>query len=101
MTGRLPPPRWSGLRAADLAELLSTEVMNPEDAATYLGLARNSIEYAAYRKRIPYVHYGAHKLFTKADLDDYARNRGRGRQSGLQPVEPIRVEPGGRSRGND
>jgi hypothetical protein len=62
------------------------------DAAVFLGLAKNSIEYAAYRKRIPFVQYGAKKLFTRADLMDYARNRGRGRDSRLEAVEPLVVD---------
>jgi hypothetical protein len=71
-------------RAVDLAALLGKEVYDAEDAARFLGIARNSIEYAAYRKRIPYVQYGAKKLFTRADLMDYATNRGRGRESALE-----------------
>ena len=78
-------------RAADLAELLSTEILDASDAATFLGIARNSIEYAAYRKRIPFVQYGAKKLFTRTDLMDYARNRGRGRDSKLDDQKAIVV----------
>jgi hypothetical protein len=84
--------RWRGVRAADLAELLFNEVMDVEDAARYLGIARNSMEYAAYRKRVPFVHYAAKKLFTRADLDDYALSRGRGRRSELQTVDPFVVK---------
>jgi len=80
------------LRAAQLAELLTTEVFDAEDAAKFLGLARNSIEYAAYRKRIPFVQYGAKKLFCRADLLDYASNRGRGRDSKLENVDSIVVK---------
>jgi hypothetical protein len=80
-------------RAAQLAELLSTEILDAEDAARFLGLARNSIEYAAYRKRIPFVQYGAKKLFCRADLQDYASNRGRGRDSRLETVPGIVVRP--------
>lgn len=72
------------LRAEALAELLSTEILDADDAARFLGIARNSIEYAAYRHRIPYVQYGAKKLFTREDLLDYNRNRGRGRESRLE-----------------
>lgn len=82
---------WYGLRAKDLAEMLATEVLDAADAARFLGIARNSIEYAAYRHRIPYVQYGAKKLFTRADLEDYAMNRGRGRESRLGAVEPTIV----------
>jgi hypothetical protein len=75
---------YDDFRAADLAELLSTEILDASDAAAFLGIARNSIEYAAYRHRIAFVQYGAKKLFTRKDLMDYAANRGRGRDSHLQ-----------------
>lgn len=71
-------------RAEDLARQLSNDIFDAEDAARLLGIARNSIEYAAYRHRIPYVQYGAKKLFTKADLMDYNSKRGRGRESKLE-----------------
>lgn len=71
-------------RAEDLAKQLSNDIFDASDAAKLLGIARNSIEYAAYRKRIPYVQYGAKKLFTRADLMDYASKRGRGRDSKLE-----------------
>lgn len=77
-------------RAEDLANLLSRDIFDAEDAARFLGIARNSIEYAAYRKRIPYVQYGAKKLFTRADLQEYMRNRGRGRDSRLEDA-PVHV----------
>lgn len=83
----------AGFRAADLAKLLSDQIMDAEDAARFLGLARNSIEYAAYRRRIPYVQYGAKKLFTRDDLTDYAGSRGRGRDSRLQDAPVIVVKP--------
>lgn len=70
--------------AEQLADLLSKEIFDAEDAARFLGIARNSIEYAAYRRRIPYVAYGAKKLFTRQDLLDYASKRGRGRDSKLE-----------------
>ncbi len=87
------------LRAAEAAELLSTEILDAEDAARLLKIERNSIEYAAYRKRIPYIQYGAKKLFTRADLLDYAAHRGRGRESKLteQPVFVVKPSPVGRS----
>jgi hypothetical protein len=75
-------------RAPDLAKLLSTEIMDKSDAAAFLGIAKGSLEYAAYRKRIPFVQYGAKKLFTRADLMDYARNRGHGKTSRLETVAP-------------
>jgi len=77
-------------RADDLAALLSKDIFDAEDAAKFLGIARNSIEYAAYRNRIPYVQYGAKKLFTRADLVDYRSNRGRGRESRLEDA-PVHV----------
>ena len=77
-------------RAEDLAALLSKEILDAEDAAKFLGIARNSIEYAAYRHRIPYVQYGAKKLFTRADLMEYNSNRGRGRDSRLEDA-PVHV----------
>lgn len=79
-------------RAEDLAKQLSNDIFDAEDAARLLGIARNSIEYAAYRRRIPYVQYGAKKLFTRADLMDYASNRGRGRESKLQDAKVFVVK---------
>lgn len=90
--GSGPSDQFTGLRATDLAALLSTQIFDPEDAARYLGIARNSVEYAAYRHRLPYVQYGAKKLFTKADLDDYRLLRGKGRESKLETVESVTVE---------
>jgi len=58
-------------------------------------VARNSIEYATYRHRIPYVQYGAKKLFARTDLVDYAANRGRGRDSKLQDAPHFVVKPAG------
>ncbi len=84
--------RLAGLRAADLGKLLSTVVFDVDGAARYLSVARNSVEYAAYRKRIPFVQMHGKKLFCKADLDDYIANRGRGRDSKLHDVQPVRVE---------
>lgn len=84
--------------AAELAYLLSTEVFDAEQAAEYLGIARNSIEYAAYRKRIAYVAWAGKKLFVRADLDAYVAQRGKGRGSHLRGVEPIAVEDTHRKR---
>lgn len=78
----------SKFRAVDLAKLLSTEVMDTADAASFLGIAKASLEYAAYRGRIAFVRYGNKKLFTRQDLTDYANNRGRGKESRLETVEP-------------
>lgn len=77
-------------RAEDAAELMSKVIYDAEDAARFLGIARNSIEYAAYRHRIPYIQYGAKKLFTKDDLLEYNSRRGRGRESKLED-EPVFV----------
>jgi hypothetical protein len=82
----------SDFRATDLARLLGSEVLDADDAAQLLGIERGSLEYAAYRKRIAYVQYGAKKLFARADLLDYRAKSGRGRESQLQPVEPIVVK---------
>ena len=82
-------------RAAELAAMLSKEVFDADDAAEFLHIERGSLEYAAYRKRIPYVQYGAKKLFTRADLMDYRSKSGRGRESQLEAVEPIVVKAGG------
>ena len=82
-------------RAEDLAAMLSKDVFDADDAAAMLGIERGSLEYATYRKRIPYVQYGSKKLFTRADLMDYRARSGRGRESRLEPVEPIVVKPSG------
>lgn len=79
-------------RAADLAALLSKEVCDAEDAAHFLGIARNSLEYACYRKRLAYVQYGAKKLFCRLDLMDYASKRGRGRESQLEDALAVIVK---------
>ena len=81
------------LTAEDLAELLSREILDAEDAAAFLGIARNSLEYAVQRSRIAYVQYGSKKLFTRADLLDYRRRRGRGRNSRLGPATHWVVKP--------
>lgn len=86
----MAPTNKKEFRAEDLATLLSRDIFDAEDAARFLGIARNSVEYAAYRKRIPYVQYGAKKLFTRQDLLDYASNRGRGRESRLEDA-PVHV----------
>lgn len=80
------------MKARELARLLETEVFDLEGAAAYLGVERNSVEVAALRGRIPYVHWSRKKLFCRDDLDYYARNRDTGRRSLLQNVEPFRVE---------
>lgn len=74
------------LTARSLAQLLSRDILDADDAAAFLGIARNSLEYAAMRSRIAYVQYGSKKLFTRADLLDYQRRRGRGRNSRLGPA---------------
>lgn len=80
------------LTAEGLADLLSKEIFDATSAAKFLGIARNSIEYAAYRRRTPYVSYGAKKLFTRHDLLNYAANRGRGRDSKLEDAPFFVVE---------
>lgn len=90
----VPSPEF---RAADLAKLLGVEVFDRQDAARFLGIDPGSLEYASYRGRIKFVQYGSKKWYTRADLLDYARARGRGRESQLKDVEPIVVKKGGRS----
>ena len=86
------PTDLAGLRAADLATLLGTVIMDADDAAAFLAIERGSLEYAAYRNRIMYVSYGAKKLFCRADLIDYRSKAGRGRESKLESVKPIVVK---------
>jgi hypothetical protein len=81
----------SPVRAKDIAAFLEGQVYDAEQAAAYLGIARNSIEYACYRGRIPFVGWQGKKLFARADLDDYAADRGTGRGSHLRTVKPIQV----------
>jgi hypothetical protein len=81
------------LTSRTLAELLSRDILDAEDAVAFLGIARNSLEYAAMRSRISYVQYGSKKLFTRADLTDYQRRRGRGRNSRLGPAPHWVVKP--------
>lgn len=73
----------TGLRAPDLAQLLGTEILDSEDAAHFLGIEKNSLDYAMYRGRIPFVQYGPRRMLTKQDLIDYRNRRDRGRRSGL------------------
>ena len=87
------PRAGAAFTAEDLAELLSRDILDAEDAAAFLGIARNSLEYAAQRSRIAYVQYGAKKLFTRADLLDDQRRRGRGRTSRLGPATHWVVKP--------
>jgi hypothetical protein len=63
-------------------------------ADEYLGVAKNSVEVAALRGRIPYVHWSRKKLFCRDDLEYYAHNRERGRWRFLRTIEPVRVERG-------
>lgn len=73
----------TGLRAPELATLLGTEILDSEDAAQFLGIEKNSLDYAMYRGRISYVQYGPRRMLTKQDLIDYKNKRDRGRRSGL------------------
>lgn len=79
------------MKAAQLKRLLEDEVFDIEAAAAYLGVRPNSVEVAAERGRIPYVHFSRKKFFCKDDLDYYLRNRARGRASSLQTVEVFEV----------
>lgn len=76
----MPDPEF---RAEQLWHLLQTEVFDTEDAARLLDIERGSLDYAAYRERIPHVRLGAKKLFTRLDLEDYRMNRDRGNRSRL------------------
>jgi hypothetical protein len=80
------------MNATQLKHLLETQVFDVEDAATYLGLRPNSVEIAAIRGRIPFVHWSHKKLFTKEDLDYYAAHRATGRASRLHDVAVIEVK---------
>lgn len=76
-----------------LADLLrAREVMDIEEAATYLGLKRASLEAACQRQRIGFVQYGAKKWFTRVDCDAYREAAARGRNTRLTRVEPEFVE---------
>lgn len=79
------------MKATDLQRVLDEEVFDVAGAASYLGLKPNSVEIAALRGRIPYVHWSRKKLFCRSDLDYYLKNRGRGRSSTLQRIEPIEM----------
>lgn len=78
----------------DLARLMrAREIMTVEDAATYLGIKKVSLEQAAARRRIGYVQVGYKKLFTKDDLDAYGERAKKGRFSELVDVEPEVIAP--------
>lgn len=78
----------------ELARLLrQRQIMTVEDAATYLGIKKVSLETAAYRRRIGYVQVGYKKLFTKEDLDLYAQKAKVGRESLLEDVAPEIIPP--------
>lgn len=81
------------MKSRDLQRLLDNEVFDVAGAAEYLGVKPNSIEIAALRGRIPYVHWSRKKLFCREDLDFYDRNRGQGRKSNLQDILPIEMTP--------
>jgi excisionase family DNA binding protein len=68
------------------------EIMDVEDAATYLGIKKVSLEAAAMRGRIGYVQIGYKKLFTKADCDDYLAKTAKGRFSQLTYKRPEIIE---------
>lgn len=78
----------------DLARLMrQRQIMTVEDAATYLGIKKVSLETAAARRRIGYVQVGYKKLFTKDDLDLYAERSAKGRDSQLVDVAPEIIPP--------
>lgn len=78
----------------DLARLMrQREIMTVEDAATFLGIKKVSLEAAAARRRIGYVQVGYKKLFTKDDLILYAERAKKGRFSTLTDVEPEVIQP--------
>lgn len=58
-------------------------VMDVYRAAEYLGIDRGSVEYAVTRKKLSCVQVRGKKLFTRADLDAYSRDRGIGSRSRL------------------
>lgn len=74
---------WSDLRAEALADLLGDAIMDAEDAAAFLEIEKNSVDYAMFRGRLPYVQYGSRRLIARGDLEEYKRKRGRGRDSQL------------------
>lgn len=80
-------------RAADLKRLLEDEVFDTARAADYLGVQPNSLEVAAHRKRIPFVHINRTKLFTRDDLNDYRERRAPGRASRLSYQPPFTIRP--------
>lgn len=78
----------------ELARLMrQREIMTVEDAATYLGIKKVSLEMQAARHRIGYVQVGYKKLFTKQDLDEYREKAKKGRFSDLETVEPEVIAP--------
>lgn len=77
----------------ELARLMrAREIMDVDDAATYLGIEKVSLEAAASRRTIGYVQVGFKKLFTKQDCDEYAAKRAKGRFSQLDRHEPEVIE---------
>jgi hypothetical protein len=64
-------------------------VYDIEGAAKYLGIARNSVEYAVVRGKLSCVLIPGKKLFARADLDSYIGARDKGRKSRLTPVRVI------------
>jgi excisionase family DNA binding protein len=81
----------TAMKAADLAKLLREDVLDLQGAAEYLGLEKNSVEYAVYRGRLTAVQFANKKLFTKSDLRQYKMLRGRGKASQLEDVRIIVV----------
>lgn len=68
------------------------EIMDIDDAATYLGIQKVSLEAACQRRTVGYVQVGSKKLFTREDLDEYMEKRAKGRFSNLAYKEPETIE---------
>lgn len=80
------------MKASELKRIFEKDVFDIEGAADYLGVQPNSVEIAALRGRIPYVHFSRKKFFCKDDLDYYRLNRAAGRASRLQSIEVFEVK---------
>jgi hypothetical protein len=65
----------------ELAALMEREVFDTTGAAAFLDISPNSLQMASLRKRVAFVDFGRLRLYTRADLLDYARRRGTGRGS--------------------
>lgn len=70
----------------ELRALLQTEVLDIVRAAHFLGIRSDSLETAAARGRIPFIHIGRKKLFLKADLEDYKASRSKTSRPAVRPA---------------